>query len=111
MADTAVAPNNVKVAYRGRTQRERPRGTEEFMPYVSQSQQGWAHTKEGTEALGGPAKVAEWDAASKGLKLPKHARSRVAKLRKRGLISDRQHAKLLQKHGRRDGRDVDAATR
>jgi hypothetical protein len=30
----------------------------------------WAHTKTGTKALGGPEKVAEWDAASKGKKLP-----------------------------------------
>lgn len=38
------------------------------MPYVSRRQQGWAHTPAGTKALGGPAKVAEWDAASKGQK-------------------------------------------
>lgn len=36
------------------------------MPYVSRKQEGWAHTLEGTKALGGAAKVAEWDAASKG---------------------------------------------
>ncbi len=41
------------------------------MPYVSKAQQGWAHTAAGEKALGGPAKVAEWDAASKGRKLPK----------------------------------------
>lgn len=40
------------------------------MPYVSAAQRGWAHTPEGTKALGGPAKIAEWDAASKGKKLP-----------------------------------------
>jgi hypothetical protein len=45
------------------------------MPYMSRAQQGWAHTAAGTKALGGPAKVAEWDSASKGMKLPK----RVAK--------------------------------
>lgn len=43
------------------------------MPYVSKSQQGWAHTPAGMKALGGASKVAEWDAASKGRKnLPKH---------------------------------------
>lgn len=42
------------------------------MPYESEAQQGWAHTAEGTKALGGPEKVAEWDRASKGLKLPGH---------------------------------------
>ena len=43
------------------------------MPYLSQAQQGWAHTPAGMKALGGASKVAEWDAASKGHKdLPKH---------------------------------------
>lgn len=42
------------------------------MPYASQAQRGWAHTAAGMKALGGPAKVAEWDHASKGMKLPKH---------------------------------------
>ena len=40
------------------------------MPYKSIAQQHWAHTPEGIEALGGPDKVAEWDAASRGKKLP-----------------------------------------
>jgi hypothetical protein len=40
------------------------------MPYKSQAQEGWAHSPAGTKALGGPAKVAEWDAATKGKKLP-----------------------------------------
>lgn len=41
------------------------------MPYKSDAQRKWAHTKAGTKALGGKAKVAEWDSASKGRKLPK----------------------------------------
>lgn len=40
------------------------------MPYESDSQRRWAHTPAGTKALGGPKAVAEWDAASKGKKLP-----------------------------------------
>lgn len=40
------------------------------MPYKSQKQRRWAHTPDGTKALGGTKKVAEWDAASKGKKLP-----------------------------------------
>lgn len=40
------------------------------MPYQSRAQQGWAHTAAGEKALGGPSKIAEWDAASKGKKLP-----------------------------------------
>ena len=44
------------------------------MPYVSRSQQAWAHTSEGEKALGGPAKVHEWDEATKGHygSLPQH---------------------------------------
>lgn len=40
------------------------------MPYKSIAQQGWAHTPAGMKALGGASKVAEWDSASKGMKLP-----------------------------------------
>ena len=47
------------------------------MPYLSQAQQGWAHSPAGMKALGGASKVAEWDAASKGHKdLPKHVSKR-----------------------------------
>lgn len=41
------------------------------MPYESLAQERWAHTPEGEKALGGPGKVAEWDAATKGMKLPR----------------------------------------
>lgn len=41
-----------------------------LVPYKSNAQRKWAHTKKGTEALGGPEKVAEWDRASEGKKLP-----------------------------------------
>ena len=40
------------------------------MPYKSKAQDRWAHTPAGTKALGGKSKVAEWDAATKGKKLP-----------------------------------------
>ena len=50
------------------------------MPYVSRAQQGWAHTPAGTKALGGPAKVQEWDQASKGQHgLPQHVGSKMNK--------------------------------
>lgn len=45
------------------------------VPYKSAKQRRWAHTATGEEALGGPAKVAEWDKASKGMKLPESAKS------------------------------------
>jgi len=39
-------------------------------PYHSQAQRKWAHTENGKKALGGEAKVKEWDKESKGMKLP-----------------------------------------
>jgi hypothetical protein len=52
------------------------------MPYSSLAQERWAHTPAGTKALGGKDKVAEWDAASKGKKLPKKVGTKHA--RKKG---------------------------
>lgn len=49
----------------------RPQGLN--MPYKSDAQRKWAHTPAGEKALGGPKKVAEWDKASKGKKLPEIA--------------------------------------
>lgn len=49
------------------------------MPYVSEQQRKWAHTANGEKALGGKKKVAEWDRASKGRKLPKRARHKGRK--------------------------------
>lgn len=44
------------------------------MPFKSRAQQRWAHTIQGEKALGGPAKVHEWDEATKGHfgSLPQH---------------------------------------
>ena len=49
------------------------------MPYKSAAQRAWAHTPVGTKALGGKAKVAEWDQASEGKKLPKHVAKKKAR--------------------------------
>lgn len=46
------------------------------MPYKSQRQERWAHTQAGIKALG-KAKVAEFDAASKGMKLPEVSRKKA----------------------------------
>ncbi len=46
------------------------------MPFVSDAQRRWAHTAAGRAALGDA--LPEWDAASKGLKLP----ARVAPTKK-----------------------------
>lgn len=43
------------------------------MPYKSDAQRRWAHTKAGKKALGEQG-VKEFDAASKGKKLPKFAK-------------------------------------
>lgn len=40
------------------------------MPFKSLKQERWGNSPAGLKALGGPAKVAEWNQASKGLKLP-----------------------------------------
>lgn len=54
--------------------RKRERCAKEVnMPYKSDAQRKWAHTKEGEKALGGKEKVKEWDQASKGKKLPEHS--------------------------------------
>lgn len=44
------------------------------MPYKSERQRRWAHTKAGTKALGGKKVVEEWDNATKGNKLPKRVK-------------------------------------
>lgn len=44
------------------------------MPYKSEMQRKWAHTKAGTRALGGKKAVEEWDKATKGKKLPKRVK-------------------------------------
>jgi hypothetical protein len=44
------------------------------MPYKSIQQERWAHTASGLKALGGKAKVHEWDQASKGKKLPRRVK-------------------------------------
>lgn len=49
------------------------------MPWLSEAQRRWGHSPSGVKALGGKAKVAEWDAASKGKKRP----ARVKKKKKK----------------------------
>lgn len=49
------------------------------MPFVSEKQERWGHTPEGEKALGGPAKVAEWDAATKGRSLPMYSKGSAPK--------------------------------
>ena len=79
------------------------------MAYKSAAQRGWAHTPAGTAALGGSAKVAEWDSASKGKKLPYHVKKRSMK---NGQVSERARGRMEAKtsNGAKDssgGKDPD----
>lgn len=67
-------------------------------PYVSDAQRRWAHTKAGTKALGGEAKVREWDKESKGKDLPK----RVAKSKCESCGSDLIPGGLADKKTNKD---------
>ena len=51
------------------------------MPFKSDAQRRWGHTKEGEQALGGPSKVAEWDEATKGKDLPEKLTHKVQPLK------------------------------
>ena len=44
------------------------------MPFRSESQRKWAHTKEGTKALGGKKAVSEWERATGNKKLPQRVK-------------------------------------
>lgn len=59
------------------------------MPYKSLQQEKWAHTPSGLKALG-KDKVAEFDAASKGVKLPN-------KVAKRGMLGGVRSALVNKK--------------
>ena len=62
------------MSHRGISRASSTRTTWPDMPFRSRAQERWAHTPAGEEALGGPAKVAEWSNASKGMKLPERAK-------------------------------------
>ena len=40
------------------------------MPFLSKKQNAWAHTPAGVKALGGPAKVKEWEQSTDYKHLP-----------------------------------------
>jgi hypothetical protein len=62
------------------------------MPFKSAAQRAWGHTPVGVKALGGEAKVAEWDAATPA-KLPRKL-SELVKLPKTGKSIGHPHANL-----------------
>lgn len=53
------------------------------MPFLSQQQSKWGHTAAGMKALGGAAKVKEWESATDYSKLPKKKKAHVLGVRKR----------------------------
>jgi hypothetical protein len=74
------------------------------MPYKSKAQAAYFNIhKDELEKQG--VNVGEWNAASKGKKLPKH----VKRSRKNGQISDRAAAKS-KTYGGKDGMNIPAAT-
>lgn len=44
------------------------------MPWKSERQRAWGHSKEGIKALGGKKALAEWDKATGDRKLPKRVK-------------------------------------
>jgi len=40
------------------------------MPFLSKKQNAWGHSPEGVKALGGPAKMKEWETATDYKSLP-----------------------------------------
>jgi hypothetical protein len=49
--------------------------------FKSKAQNAWAHTPEGTKALGGKAKVKEWESSTDYSSLPEHAGEKKKMLR------------------------------
>jgi hypothetical protein len=99
MAETVPHPNNVKIAFRSKATKERPR----IMPVVSQAQnRAMQAAAAGKSTLGIPKSVGEEFTSDLGpgdvKALPKRARkpSRADRLRDAGRISDKQHAKMMK---------------
>jgi hypothetical protein len=69
------------------------------MPYKSEAQERWAHTPEGEKALGGASAVAEWDSASKGMKLPARSSTmhKAKQMHAKGHITTSAYNKIAAK--------------
>lgn len=93
MSNSSPQSNNVKLTFRRKAERERA------MPAVSKAQNAAMQAAaEGKSKIGIPQKVGEEFADAQAPRsvrdLPVRKTSRVAKLRARGLISDKQAEKL-----------------
>ena len=68
------------------------------MPFKSKKQNAWAHTPAGTQALGGKAKVKEWESATDYSHLPEKKKKikggntelSPASMKRQALTNDRQ---------------------
>jgi len=109
MADTTVAPTNKAIVFRGRPQRE------STMPVVSKAQNAAMHSAaEGKSTIGIPASVGQEFTADQAPGSVKRLPARVHKLnkmRKRGVISPKQHAKMADKYGGEDQQPINASSR
>lgn len=64
------------------------------MPFLSRSQNAWGHTAAGIKALGGPAKVKEWESSTDYSSLPERKDPPMADKPKhwmQGAIKDHSH--------------------
>jgi hypothetical protein len=115
MAETTVAPTNKTVVFQGRAQRERPRTGGFGMPWSPKTfASRHNHSASPAEAQAGAeqANAILKNTGNEGMALAV-ANKRIAKLRKRGLISPKAHAKMASKYGSTsDTSDsIDAASR
>lgn len=101
MANTVAQASNVKIVFGRKPTNERGR----TVPVVSKAQNSAMHAAaEGKSALGIPKKVGEEFTADqpKGSvkKLPARVGKKAKHLLSRGLISQKQHDKMVSDHGK-----------
>lgn len=107
MAETTAAPNNRAIVYRGRPQREKP------MPWPGTSFRSHNHSLTDAEAksAGRQATAMVKSGTDEGVAIAT-ANKRINMLRKRGLISEKQHGKTLaDKYGGEDQQPIPASSR
>jgi hypothetical protein len=100
VAETAAAPTNKMIVFQGRAQREQPRTGGFGMPWNAKTFAGHNHAASPAQAKSGARQANAILAATgdEGVALAV-ANKRIAKLRKRGLISPKAHAKMASKYG------------
>lgn len=113
MSETTVAPNNKTIAFRGRPQREKPRTGGFGMPWTGQEfGSRHNHAASPAQAASGArqANAMLRSGVPEGIAIAT-ANKRIAKMRKRGVISPKQHAKMADKYGGEDQQPINASSR